>query len=169
MHHEQCTHIVLLYSFPDDTVFHRIPIVCVTGTTSTRALKIRAILLFLGEDPSSTTNVDIERYTVTLVYRDIRGDKSMIFSDPDLADAGRQFTKEGEVKIFASVEIKKDEQESPTLESAAESSIQADHSATFIANPSPFIIKLALADSGGKKVVCSASLMHLGGRNVSLP
>jgi hypothetical protein len=126
-------------------------------------------LLFLGKDPSSTTKVDIKLYTVTLVYTDIRGDKSMMFSDADLNDAGRQFAKEGEVKIFASVEIKKDEQESPTLESAAESSIPADHSANSTTNPSPFIIKLALVESGGKKVLCSASLSHLGGHNVSLP
>jgi hypothetical protein len=93
----------------------------------------------------------------------------MIFSDTDLADASRQFNMEGEVKIFASVETKKNVRESPTLESAAESSIQADHSANSITHPSPFIVKLALADSGGKKVDSFASLKHLGGRNVSHP
>jgi hypothetical protein len=254
----------------------------VAGCFNSQELIRRAILLSLGEDHSSTANINVELYKVALVYTDIGGDKAMIASDTDLIDVGSQFNTKGEVKVFASVEINKDEEESPTLEwvaesstvttasataaqanntttpapfihgrqtcdecrttpiigtryaatnlpdydlcsrcknnykgseiifqaiheldrdrpfqefwqkhwqerwqeqkqvdespthptlesSAAESSIQADHSATSIANPSPFIIKLALVDTGGKKYDSFAALKHLGGRNVSHP
>jgi hypothetical protein len=57
--------------------------------------------------------------------------------------------------MFASVEKKKVAEESPTLESATETSTQTVHSATSIETPQtretgPFYIKLALVDSGGK-------------------
>jgi hypothetical protein len=140
----------LLYNIPfsDDTVFRRIRIfmadVGVAGCFNSQELKRRAILLSLREDPSSTTEVDVEFYKVALVYTDIGGDKAMISSDTDLIDVGSQFNTKGEVKVFVSVEIKKDEEESPTLEWVAESSTVTTPSATATqanntTTPAPFI------------------------------
>jgi hypothetical protein len=118
-------------------------------------LKRHAMLLSLGKNPTSTRPFDVGIYQKMNLYKfyffyiDNDGDKVMIASDSHLQFAILQCNIS--VKIFASfTERKTEEEESQTLESAAESSIQADHSATSIANPSPFIIKLALVDSGGK-------------------
>jgi hypothetical protein len=130
----------------------------VPGCFNSQELKRHAILLSLGDDPSSTTEVDIELYKVALVYTDTGGDKAMIASDTDLIDVGSQFDTKGEVKVFASVEIKKDEEESPTLECVTESSTQSAHWVTNTSITTPathemvtFIVKLALVGSGGKK------------------
>jgi hypothetical protein len=77
----------------------------VAGCFNSQELTRRAIFLSLGEDPSSTTEVDVELYKVALVYTDIGGDKAIIASDTDLIDVGSQFNTKGEVKVFASVEI----------------------------------------------------------------
>jgi hypothetical protein len=149
-------------SFPDDTTFCRI-FVCmahvnVAGFFNFQELKRRAILLSLGEDSSSTNQVDVELYRVVVFYTDVGGDKVLITSDNDLTDVGSQFNTKGEVKVFASVDNKKDEQKSPTLESAAESPTQTAHSVTSTSNSTAAthemgtcIVKLALVGSGGKK------------------
>jgi hypothetical protein len=141
-------------------------------------------LLFLGKDPFSTSKVDVKLYNVTFYYIDIDGDKTRIASDSCLKQVinnpphkrnekddfkyDRQFyTEPGEVKVFAGVE-KKHNQESSTLGSAAESSIQTVHSARSISLTTPqtnelrhLLIKLALAGFGGKLVNSSASLKRL--------
>jgi hypothetical protein len=121
-------------------------------------LKRSAILLSLGEDL-----VDVDPYKSTFFYIDMDGDKGMITSDSELTQAGRQFHEKGSVKIFASVEIKKDEEEAPSLEWVDEASpptvhlVTATSTSTSIMTPGThellvYIVKLALLTgcSGGK-------------------
>ena len=128
----------MLHSFTDDAVFHRINFPHDTPPSLRfHELKKRAILLSLGDDPSSrTTKVDVKLFKVALFYTDTDGDKGMITSDSDVPSED-QCDHDGVVKIFASVE------------------------------KSHFIIKLALVGSEGKKVDCSASLKRGGRRIVS--
>jgi hypothetical protein len=98
-------------------------------------LKRHAILLSLGEDPSSTTQVDVDTYKVAFVYTDVDGDKAMIASDSDLEEAILQFNKKGSVKVFASVDENKVEKApsresatTQTVHSAADSTTQTAHS-----------------------------------------
>jgi hypothetical protein len=100
-------------------------------------LKRHAILLSLGEDPSSTTQVDVDTYKVAFVYTDVDGDKAMIASDSDLEEAILQFNKKGSVKVFASVEQNKDKKApsresatTQTVHSAADSTTQTVHSSS---------------------------------------
>jgi hypothetical protein len=93
--------------------------------------------------------VDAKLFKVALVYTDNEGDNAMIACDDDVPSTD-QGDDEGVVRIFANVEK------------------MVQQSARSTTKPSPFIIKLALEGSGGKKVVCSASLSHLGGHDVSL-
>jgi hypothetical protein len=89
----------------------------VAGCFNSQELIRRAILLSLGDDPSSTAEVNVELYKVALVYTDIGGDKAMIASDTDLIDVGSQFNAKGEVKVFVTVQINKDKEESPNVQS----------------------------------------------------
>jgi hypothetical protein len=119
-------------------------------------LKTHAIKLSLKKYPASTPQDYVELYKLAFVYTDIRGDKARITSESDLEDVSRHFKEKDEVKIFAYVENMKVEQESPTLESATQSSTETVHSAISITTPqthemSNYCIKLALAGSGGKK------------------
>jgi hypothetical protein len=117
-------------------------------------LKRRAILLSEGDDPSSrTARVDVKTFKVDFFYTDVDGDKAMITSDSDVPSAD-QFDNQGVVKIFASVENMVQ---------------QSARSARSITKSSVFIIKLALAGSGGKQVDRSAFLKRVGRRIVSLP
>jgi hypothetical protein len=156
----------VLYSFSDDIVFYHIAANLVFGNTRVsctinyQELKRHAILLSLGEDPSSTTQVDVDLYKVNFFYIDAQGEKGVIDSDSHLEGAIGQFNQKSlfKIKIFASVETKKDAQESPTLESAAESATQTVHSATSTSMTTQathemvtYIVKLALVGSGGKK------------------
>jgi hypothetical protein len=65
-------------------------------------------LIFTGEDPSSTTPVDVDPYKVTFFYIDDDGDKTMIAFDSDLEQAVRQFKQKGGLKIFAAVQSMQD-------------------------------------------------------------
>jgi hypothetical protein len=119
-------------------------------------LKRYAILLSLGEEISSTNKigVDDDIYKVDLVYNDFHGDKNVITSNDDVMYMD-QFYETGVIKVYAFVQNKKDEQNSPALESAVESSAQTVHSATSITTPAThemvtYIVKLALVASGGK-------------------
>jgi hypothetical protein len=101
-------------------------------TFSFHELKRHAILLSLGEDPSSTTVTQVhdDLYKVAFVYTDVDGDKAMIASDYDLKEAILQFNNKGSVKVFCSVEIKDDDEpKAPSRESACESSTQTNRSA----------------------------------------
>jgi hypothetical protein len=156
MHHEELAHIsFVLNSFPDDTIFYRInddP-----HWINYDDLKRYAILLSLGKDISirHKIDVDVDLYKVDFVYTDIQGDKNVITSNTDLGYM-RLFYETDAIKVVASVKKKKDEQESPALESSTESSAQTVHSATSITTPAThemvtYIVKLALVGSGGKK------------------
>jgi hypothetical protein len=71
-------------------------------------------LIFTGEDPSSTTEVDVDPYKVTFFYSDVDGDKTMIAFDSDLEQAVRQFKQKGGLKIFAAVQSMQDLLNAPT-------------------------------------------------------
>jgi hypothetical protein len=118
-------------------------------------LKKHAIKLCL--EPTKRQDF-VDLYKIDFIYETIHGYKASITSDEDLLQVSRQFKRKGEVVIFANlVKKKRKALESPPLESAAKSPTSTVHSATSITTPetratSPFLIKLALAGSGGKKV-----------------
>jgi hypothetical protein len=152
----------VLHSVSDATVFCHVPVrLACSKAFDLKYLKRKAILLSLGEDPFSITQVDVDRYKVALVYTDKDGDKVMITSGIASENAlfvAAQFyySSKGSVKVFASVEEKKDEQKAPTHESDAESLTQTVHSPTSIVTVATYemvtyIVKLALVGSGGKK------------------
>jgi hypothetical protein len=121
-------------------------------------LKKHAIKLCVEQYTSTQRQDFIDLYNIDFYY-DKNGYRASITSDEDLLQVSRQFKRKGEVVIFANLVKKKKKKalESPTLESAATSSTSTVHSATPITTPetsvtSPFLIKLALAGSGGKKV-----------------
>lgn len=114
-----------LHSFSDDTIFRRIPVlVNCAGSIylswfNIDELKRHAILIFSGEDPSSTNEVDADPYKITFFYVDDDGDKTMIAFDSDLEQAVRQFREEGGLKIFANVQSVRDLPQAPPTQSTA--------------------------------------------------
>jgi hypothetical protein len=149
----------LLYynPFSDDTIFRHIAVSMDSlgninsSDCDLHKLKRHAIMLTSGEDPSGTTQVDVDPYKITFFYIDLDEDKAMIASNFELTQAGRQFHEKGNVKIFASVKIEKDEEESSTLEWVDESSTQTAHTTPGTHEMLTYIVKLALVGSGGKK------------------
>jgi hypothetical protein len=110
------------FSSLDDALFRRIPVLidCAGNIYLTwfnfYELTRHAIFIFTGEDPSNTTEVDVDPYKVTFFYTDIDGDKTMIAFDSDLEQAVRQFKQKGGLKIFANVQSVQDLPEAPPTE-----------------------------------------------------
>jgi hypothetical protein len=109
-------------SFSDDALFRRIPVLidCAGNIYLTwfnfHELTRHAILIFTGEDPSNTTEVDVNPYKVTFFYTDVDGDKTMIAFDSDLEQAVRQFKQKGGLKIFANIKSVQDLPEAPPID-----------------------------------------------------